>query len=95
MTAFHRAEQRNDVEMIYCVRYPDGREERRIMAWTLRYFFRYEVERLLARSGFRIAALYGNFDRSPLSDKSPDMIFVAQTHRAGLMACGRSMLRPY
>lgn len=75
--AFHRAEQRNDVEMIYSVAHPDGRKERHVMAWTMRYFFRYEVEHLLARAGFRVEALYGNFDRSPLKDDSPEMIFVA------------------
>ena len=75
--AFHRAEQRNDVEMIYNVTHPDGRKERLVLAWTMRYFFRYEVEHLLARTGFRVDALYGNFDRSPLKDDSPEMIFVA------------------
>jgi SAM-dependent methyltransferase len=75
--AFHRAEQCNDVEMIYSVTHPDGRKERLVLAWTLRYFFRYEVEHLLARGAFRVDALYGDFDRSPLNDGSPEMIFVA------------------
>ena len=48
------------------------------MAWSLRYFFRYEVEHLLARCGFRLEALYGDFDGSPLADVSPEMIFVAR-----------------
>ena len=45
---------------------------------SLSLFFRYEVEHLLARCGFRIADLYGDFDRSPLGDTSPEMIFVAE-----------------
>jgi SAM-dependent methyltransferase len=77
VAAFHRAEQRNDVEMIFNVTHADGRQERLVMAWTLRYFFRYEVEHLLARCGFQLEALYGNFDGSPLRDDSPEMIFVA------------------
>ena len=77
VATFHRASQRNDVEMIFRVTHGDGRQERLVMAWTLRYFFRYEVEHLLARCGFRIEALYGNFDGSPLRDSSPEMIFVA------------------
>jgi len=77
VATFHRASQRNDVEMIFRVTHGDGRQERLVMAWTLRYFFRYEVEHLLARCGFRIEALYGNFDCSPLEDKSAEMIFVA------------------
>jgi SAM-dependent methyltransferase len=79
VVAFHRAEQRNDVEMIYGVTHPDGRKERLVFAFTVRYFFRYEVEHLLARCGFLVTAVYGNFDRSPLLDDSPEMIFVAES----------------
>jgi SAM-dependent methyltransferase len=78
VTAFHRAEQRNDVEMIFYVTDARGQEERLVFRWTLRYFFRYEVENLLARCGFRVSAVYGDFDRSPLRDGSPEMIFVAE-----------------
>jgi len=78
VAAFHRGQQRNDVEMIFQVTHADGKQERLVMAWTLRYFFRYEVEHLLARCGFRLEAIYGNFDSSPLNDHSPEMIFVAK-----------------
>jgi SAM-dependent methyltransferase len=78
VTAFHRAEQRNDVEMIFYVTDAQGKEARLVFAWTLRYFFRFEVEHLLARCGFRVSAVYGDFDRSPLRDGSPEMIFVAE-----------------
>lgn len=78
VAAFHRAEQINDVEMIYTVEHPGGKKERLVFAWPLRYFFRYEVEHLLARCGFRVTALYGNFDRTPLEDSSPEMIYVAE-----------------
>ncbi|HYA63379.1 MAG TPA: class I SAM-dependent methyltransferase, partial [Candidatus Sulfotelmatobacter sp.] len=75
VAAFHRASQRNDVEMIFRVTHADGKQERLVMEWTLRYFFRYEVEHLLARCGFRLESVYGNFDSSPLGDNSPEMIF--------------------
>jgi SAM-dependent methyltransferase len=78
VAAFHRAEQRNDIEMIFSVEHADGRNERLVFAWPLRYFFRYEIEHLLARCEFRVKALYGNFDRTPLADSSPEMIFVAE-----------------
>ncbi len=78
VAAFHRAEQRNDVEMIFSIRHRDGRQERMVFAWPLRYFFRYEVEHLLARCGFKVAAEYGDFDRTPIRDDSPEMIFVAE-----------------
>lgn len=76
--AFHRAEQCNDTELIYYVTYPDGRTERLVQAFPFRYFFRYEVEHLLARCGFRVAELFGDYDRSPLTDDSPEMIFIAE-----------------
>ena len=79
VAAFHRAEQRNDVEMIYTVEHPDGRQERLVFAWPLRYFFRYEVEHLLSRCGFRVTAEYGDFDKTPIRNDSPEMIFVAQS----------------
>jgi hypothetical protein len=78
VAAFHRAEQINDVEMIFSVKHTGGREERLVFAWPLRYFFRYEVEHLLARCGFKVTAEYGNFDRAAIHDDSPEMIFVAE-----------------
>jgi len=78
VAAFHRAEQRNDVEMIFVITHRDGRQETLVFAWPLRYFFRYEVEHLLARCGFQVTAQYGDFDRSPIRDESPEMIFVAE-----------------
>jgi SAM-dependent methyltransferase len=78
VAAFHRAEQINDVEMIFSVAHPGGRKERMVFAWPLRYFFRYEVEHLLARCGFQVAAEYGDFDRTPIQNDSPEMIFVAE-----------------
>jgi SAM-dependent methyltransferase len=77
IVAFHRAEQRNDVEMVFEVTQPGGHIDRHVFAFTFRYFFRYEVEHLLARCGFRPVETFGDFDRSPLQDHSPEMIFVA------------------
>lgn len=42
-----------------------------------RYYFRYEVEHLLARGGFRVEALYGGFEREPFDYISGEMIWVA------------------
>lgn len=78
VAAFHRAEQRNDVEMIFSIKHRGGKQERLIFAWTLRYFFRFEVEHLLVRCGFRVKAEFGDFDRTPLEDASPEMIYVAE-----------------
>ncbi len=43
----------------------------------MRYFFRFELEHLLARSGFEVAALYGGLEQQPFTDGSPEMIFCA------------------
>ncbi len=76
--AKHPAQQYNDIEIIYYLTGTDGQTERVVQAFPFRYYFRYEVEHLLARCGFRIVDLFGNMDRSPLTDGSPEMIFVAE-----------------
>ncbi|UCD57495.1 MAG: class I SAM-dependent methyltransferase [Candidatus Hydrogenedentota bacterium] len=81
IAAFHRAEQYNDVELIHYVTHPDGRVERLVQAFPYRYFFRYEVEHLLARCGFKVVDVFGSYDKSPLADDSPEMIFVAEKER--------------
>ncbi|MBI2955922.1 MAG: methyltransferase domain-containing protein [Acidobacteria bacterium] len=78
LAAYRRAEQINEVEFIYYVTHADGRQERIVESFPFRYFFRFEMEHLLGRCGFRVAALYGDFDRSPLRNDSPEMIFVAE-----------------
>lgn len=74
----HRDEQYFECEFIYHISYPDGRKERHVHSFPLRYFFRYEVEHLLELSGFRVRELFGDFDRSPFSQDSPEMILVAE-----------------
>jgi SAM-dependent methyltransferase len=81
--ATHRTEQYNDVEMIFYLTDREGVTQRLVQGFPMRYFFRYEVEHLLARCGFKIVDLYGNFDRSPLGDMSPEMIFVAEKSEPG------------
>ena len=41
--------------------------------------FRFEMEHLLARVGFAVEAVYGDFFRHALTDTSSEMIWVAQT----------------
>ncbi|MFH1312347.1 MAG: class I SAM-dependent methyltransferase [Candidatus Eisenbacteria bacterium] len=77
-TALHRSEQYNEIEIIYYLTDANGRTERLVQAFPFRYFFRFEIEHMLARCGFRVVEVFGNFDRSPLDDKSPEMIFIAE-----------------
>jgi len=73
------AKQVQDIELIYYVRHPDGRETREVHAFAMRYFFRYELEHLLARAGFEVEALYADYDKSPIGSKYPgELIFVAR-----------------
>jgi SAM-dependent methyltransferase len=71
--------QINHVELIYYVTHPDGREERLVHAFPMRYLFRFEAEHLLVRSGFEVEAVYADFDKSPYGSKYPgDLIFLAK-----------------
>jgi SAM-dependent methyltransferase len=81
MARFHRAEQYNEVEIIYYLTDANGTTERIVQAFPFRYFFRYEIEHLLERCGFRIVELLGDFRGSPLSHDSPEMIFVAEKYK--------------
>jgi SAM-dependent methyltransferase len=76
--AFHPAEQYNDIELIHYVIYPDGKKERLVHAFPMRYFYRYEIEHLLSLCRFKILEFFGDFDKSEFSDESPEMIFVAE-----------------
>ena len=56
----------------------NGRLQRRDYAIHLHYFFRFEFEWMLEACGFEVEALYGDFDRSPFTADSSEMIFVAR-----------------
>jgi ubiquinone/menaquinone biosynthesis C-methylase UbiE len=45
--------------------------------------FRFEMEHLLARAGFEVEALYGDFYRQELQDTSSEMIWVARARQDG------------
>ena len=67
------------VELIYYVTHPDGAHQRLVHAFPMRYFFRYELEHLLARAGFRVEAVYGDFDRRPVgAEAARELVFVAR-----------------
>lgn len=69
--------QINNVELLYYITHPDGREETFVHTFPMRYLFRCEAEHLLARSGFEVEALYADFDCSPFGSTYPgELIFV-------------------
>ena len=66
-------------ELIYYVTHPDGARQRLVHDFPMRYFFRYELEHLLVRSGFRVEAVYGDFDRSAVgAEAAGELVFVAR-----------------
>ena len=71
--------QVNQVELIYYVTHPDGRQERLVDAFPMRYLFRYEAEHLLVRAGFALEQVYGDYDKSPFGLKYPgELLLVAR-----------------
>jgi SAM-dependent methyltransferase len=68
------ARQTIDCEQIFYVDHPDGRKERLVQSFRLRYLFRYELEHLLVRSGFEIEEVFGGFDRCPFGTHRPGEI---------------------
>ena len=45
--------------------------------YQLRYIYRFEMQHLLAASGYDVVDVYGAFDREPLDESSTEMIWVA------------------
>ena len=74
-----RANQVTHAELLYDIVHPDGRAERRIHPIAMRYLFRFEIEHLLARAGFRVEQLYSGYDKSPFGSSYPgELLFVAR-----------------
>ena len=56
-----------------------GGQVRRVrIPFSLRYFYRYEVELLLRSAGFAIETIYGDYNQTPYEGHSPRMIFQAR-----------------
>jgi SAM-dependent methyltransferase len=75
---YRRASQVNECEIVYEVTERDGSVRLVTETFPMRYLSRFEVEHLLARSGFAVEVIYGDYDRSPFADASPEMIVVAR-----------------
>ncbi len=72
-------EQVSESEIIYYVYDPPAAEPvRHVQAFDMRWYLRDELVHLLARAGFTVRDIFGNFDRSPVRDDSPEMVVVAE-----------------
>jgi hypothetical protein len=50
-----------------------------VHAFRIRYFFRYEIEHLLARAGFATDEVYADYERNPYGTTYPgELTFVAR-----------------
>lgn len=56
---------------------PEGHIRRVTLPFSLRYFYRFELELLLEISGYVVETIYGSYEMDPFDSNSPRMIFVA------------------
>lgn len=72
-------DQVSETELIYYVTAANGAQPQRyVQSFDMRWYLRAELLHLLARSGFRLQAMYGDFDRAPLTDGSPELVVCAE-----------------
>lgn len=71
------AAQTNYVTCLYDESDAAGVITRRVLHYQLRWFYRYELEHLLARAGFKVTAIYGSYDLDPYETASPRLIAFA------------------
>ncbi|MFB3786079.1 MAG: class I SAM-dependent methyltransferase [bacterium] len=70
-----------DMEFLYHVHYPDGREESKSHRFSMRYLFRYEVEHLLERAGFQVEAVYADYKKASYGSQYPGELIVMARKR--------------
>lgn len=72
------AAQRQTVEFIYDELLADGRVVRHALPFVMRWLYRFEAEHLLARAGFAVEAIYGDYDLEPYESDSPQLVIIAR-----------------
>jgi SAM-dependent methyltransferase len=66
-------DQVSEAELVY---YVDG--QRYVQAFEMRWYLAAELRHLLARAGFRVRDMYGDFARGPLADGCPELVVTAE-----------------
>lgn len=74
---YDRAQQIEEITIIYDETGADGITRRAIVPLRLRYVFRYELELLLRLAGLRLEAIYGDYDLRPFDEEAPRLIAVS------------------
>ena len=70
--------QIQDTLFIYEEIFADGRVQRTLCPFPLRFLWRHEAELMLARSGFDVDAVWGSFDGDPYGAASENLILLAR-----------------
>ena len=70
--------QIQDTLFIYEEIFADGRVQRTLCPFPLRFLWRHEAELMLARSGFDVDAVWGSFDGDPYDAASENLILLAR-----------------
>ena len=65
--------QITSVTMAFCWE-NEGKQSSRDWSFPMRFFFRYELEHLIARSKLEVKAIYGDFAESPLDSGSKEFL---------------------
>jgi SAM-dependent methyltransferase len=76
-------DQVTETELIYYVApAPGGAPERYVQSFDMRWYLRAELLHLLARAGFGVEAIYGDFDYASPTDQSPEQVVIARRQPA-------------
>ncbi len=73
-----RVRQLSHVTMRYVESGGGAATGEKVVNFSMRWFWRFELEHLLHRAGFREVTIYGDFDRSEVGPTSPAYVVVAR-----------------
>jgi SAM-dependent methyltransferase len=73
-----RARQVIQVTMRYVETRPSEPPQETIVRFSMRWFWRFELDHLMHRAGFRDVAIHGDFDGSPVTRDCPAFVVVAR-----------------
>jgi len=76
------AAQRHEVEFVYDSVDADGTLRRRSLPFVMRWLYRFEAEHLLARAGYALEAVYGDYELGPFTSDSPQLLLLARPSRS-------------
>ena len=73
-----KVDQVSEIELTYYLVNESGEETRYFVhSFDMRWYLRNELVLLVERAGFQVEDIFGDFDHSPLTDDSPEIIVMA------------------